>query len=137
MFEKVLRCKDVKSTCLLEKDYKFKINAFLFKRARYAQPAAHSLPVSNPCNINHVRLIKITAVENQSNIVKCNECDWTSTNQSQLPGHIVKHGVGQYVCRKCKIGYKTKTEMNEYMQSIHKPQESSERLVCFHVIKNF
>ena len=47
------------------------------------------------------------AVKNQSNIVKC-KCDWTSPNLSQLPRHMVKHD-GQYVCPKCKIGYKTKS----------------------------
>ena len=50
----------MKYKCLLEKDNKSKINAFLMKRARSAQPAALSLPVSKPCKITNVRHIEIT-----------------------------------------------------------------------------
>jgi hypothetical protein len=58
--EKVLWCQNVKYDFLLEEDNNFNINAFLSKRASYAQPAAHSLPVSKPCKIAHIHHIEIT-----------------------------------------------------------------------------
>ena len=75
-------------------------------------------------------------IQNRRNIIRCNKCEWTSPNQAQLPGHMLKHE-GQYICPKCKLGYKTKKEMNEHMQAQHKVQQESVNLTCITCDKTF
>ena len=75
-------------------------------------------------------------IQNRRNIIRCNKCEWTSPNQAQLPGHMLKHE-GQYICPKCKLGYKTKKEMNEHMQAQHKVQQDSVNLACISCDKTF
>ena len=81
-------------------------------------------------------------VQNESSkkntsLVECSKCDWTSTNHSQLNGHMIKHNMGQYICSKCKVGHKTKRELIEHNQQMHKANDDLVNLVCITCDKEF
>ena len=41
------------------------------------------------------------AINNDNRLTRCNKCSLTSSNHSQLAGHMIKH-TGQYTCGLCK-----------------------------------
>ena len=68
--------------------------------------------------------------KNKQRVTKCSKCDWTSTNHSQLPGHMIKHNVGQYVCPNCNLPHKTKKDMDDHIKTVHNAEEGVNRLAC-------
>ena len=62
------------------------------------------------------------AQNKERNVVKCSICDWKSENQTQLPGHMIKHRAGQYTCEVCKVRFQNKQKLNEHINISHKKQ---------------
>ena len=73
--------------------------------------------------------VENVSIENETQLIKCTECEWTSSNVSYLSGHMLKH-VGQYFCPNCKARHKTRSELNEHIQSVHKSNQDVVNFEC-------
>ena len=87
-------------------------------------------------NDNVTPEVEIVSPENEIQSAVCSECDWTSPNIHQLPGHMLKHA-GQYICPKCNDKHKTKNELNEHMKCTHKVEKDISYVKCGMCDKNF
>ena len=72
---------------------------------------------------------------NEVTLAKCDKCEWTSSNVTHLPGHMLKH-TGQYICTECNKGHRTKSQLDEHIQGAHKVKPDT-TLVCITCDKNF
>ena len=75
--------------------------------------------------------VQVVSVKVKDPLIKCDECDWTSSNANHLPGHMLKH-IGQYICDRCNKRHKTKGELTEHIQAL-----LNSILVCITCDKNF
>ena len=91
--------------------------------------------IKKTANTDEVEVI----VDNSGAISKfnCSECTWTTTNQMQMAGHMIKHTIGQYQCETCKQTFKTKSDHNKHKAVAHENKQSERPLTCITCNKLF
>ena len=94
--------------------------------------------INNQVAVNSLEDITRRDGENADNrieIVKCEQCDWTSSVVSQLKGHMLKH-TGQYSCDICKQAFKTNNEMKGHKE-VHYRNQNPANFICITCDKSF
>ena len=74
--------------------------------------------------------------ETSENWIRCNKCDFKSTNPLYIAGHELKHS-GQYICAKCKIAFKVNKDLKEHNQQKHAVEQIVTLYECESCEKTF